>query len=89
MFIGSFGCAGRLDYSAFGDQVNVAARLCGAAPADGGVTISDETRLRAERERLRHMPPPEASDYRVRPRKPIVTGPPAHRLRIESWDVEA
>ena len=88
MFIGSFGCAGRLDYSPFGDGVNVASRLCGAAPSGNGIAIGEETRARAERERGRHGPPPEARGYRLVPRKPIVTGPSEHRLRIEAWNVE-
>ena len=45
--LGPLGAGGRVEYAAFGDTVNVAARLQAAA-RPGGVLVSEETRRRVE-----------------------------------------
>lgn len=70
---GNIGSAGRLDYTVIGDSVNIASRLCGAAPA-GEVWIGQRT-YELAKERI------EVEELALQSLKGVATPVAAHRLR--------
>jgi len=97
MWAGSFGSRRRMEYSVLGDNVNIGARLCTNAPAEGGITISEATRRATERGCAGEAELPAGRGYRLLPREAVALKAPAGRTadfygaegrKVEAWDVE-